>query len=687
MQPKLMAVLIGCCSISSALLAVTYRVAPVAAGGDDAHSGLDWSAPMATISNAMAQADVTEILVSNGTYNLMATVTNNKAVVIRSYNAGAVDRAGTMIDAGGARRCLLLDHAEAVVDGLTITGGYVSNSAAGYGRGAGVYIEAGGGMLTNCLLTGNFLMARAEDDGGGGVCMLGGALWNCRIAGNTVTNAGTDYRQCGGGILILNSGLVAQCEIDGNYMSGISRGGGGVALRMGGVVMHCGISNNFSRTVGGGGVYISQGGLVTGCVIAANTAQGSGGGLYTYGSSDAIIPVDCVISNNTCTAYGGGAYINASNTLSGGQVVNNRSGSHGGGVAVQGGRMDGVLVAANAATGSAANAGGIYMLASADNYVRNTIVSNNTSAYDAGGVYLLGGVLDACEIVTNVCNGANAGGGGLYVIASADAWVLNSTVRCNYAKSSSSFGGGGVFLYRMYNGYMDNCLIEGNAVATGYGGGMYIRTNSIVRNCRILGNTTVSASRYGGGVYFHPDANGAVLQNCLVAGNTAQYFCAAGIYALSNFNGMISACTIVDNEVRSATAGRRGAGLYIAGSNNIYNSIICSNRWVTPPPDDWDIDVGFGGDAAAASNACHYCLVPRDLPPAQGNINGAAIFTDNAWHQLSGSPGINAGTNQPWMLEPGAVDLDGWPRLDHFSRLADMGCYEHVFNGAMFNIR
>ncbi|MGI6088290.1 MAG: choice-of-anchor Q domain-containing protein, partial [Kiritimatiellia bacterium] len=50
-----------------------------------------------------------------------------------------------------------------------------------------------------------------------------------------------------------------------------------------------------------------------------------------------------------------------------------------------------------------------------------------------------------------------------------------------------------------------------------------------------------------------------------------------------------------------------------------------------------------------------------------------------------GSPCINTGTNLPWMAE--AVDLDGRPRIDRFSGLPDMGCYEHVPQGIIFNLR
>lgn len=63
--------------ISGAAFGVTYHIAPGDKGGDDSNSGLNWGEPKASLSNALAQGNVTEILVSNGTYNLTATVTND----------------------------------------------------------------------------------------------------------------------------------------------------------------------------------------------------------------------------------------------------------------------------------------------------------------------------------------------------------------------------------------------------------------------------------------------------------------------------------------------------------------------------------------------------------------------------------------------------------------------------------
>lgn len=71
-----------------------------------------------------------------------------------------------------------------------------------------------------------------------------------------------------------------------------------------------------------------------------------------------------------------------------------------------------------------------------------------------------------------------------------------------------------------------------------------------------------------------------------------------------------------------------------------------------------------------------------------GNIAADPKFADAAngnYRLTAASPCANAGLNQDWMAA--AVDLDGRPRLDRFTRRVDIGCYEHHFRGAMFLVK
>jgi len=55
-----------------------------------------------------------------------------------------------------------------------------------------------------------------------------------------------------------------------------------------------------------------------------------------------------------------------------------------------------------------------------------------------------------------------------------------------------------------------------------------------------------------------------------------------------------------------------------------------------------------------------------------------------AWrtHLAQSSPCINSGTNEYWMN----LDLDGRSRIDRFSGMVDMGCYEYLPAGIMFSV-
>lgn len=54
------------------------------------------------------------------------------------------------------------------------------------------------------------------------------------------------------------------------------------------------------------------------------------------------------------------------------------------------------------------------------------------------------------------------------------------------------------------------------------------------------------------------------------------------------------------------------------------------------------------------------------------------------WRLKPGSPCVNAGVIRAGMQ---AVDIDGRRRLDKFSELLDMGCYEYVPSGVMFGFQ
>ncbi len=89
------------------------------------------------------------------------------------------------------------------------------------------------------------------------------------------------------------------------------------------------------------------------------------------------------------------------------------------------------------------------------------------------------------------------------------------------------------------------------------------------------------------------------------------------------------------------------------------------------------------------SSVSNSCMAPA--PPENYGLNNINYdpqfvnFISGNYRLGAASPCVNTGTNQAWM--PDALDLDGHSRLDRFSRLADMGCYEFVTVGTMYIIK
>jgi hypothetical protein len=174
-----------------------------------------------------------------------------------------------------------------------------------------------------------------------------------------------------------------------------------------------------------------------------------------------------------------------------------------------------------------------------------------------------------------------------------------------------------------------------------------------------MNNSATNDSCDGGGV------NNAACTNCLIVGNYAKHDGGGAS------GGSLINCTVVNN-----AAGGGGGGVY---NGQMWNSIIYFNT------------AGWGStynnwykDSSIAFTNC--CTMPTNSAGwAVGNITNNPMLADTNsgnYRLTSASPCINAGTNEPWMN--GAVDLDGHHRIDIFSGMVDMGCYEYLPAGSMY---
>ncbi|MBN1675890.1 MAG: chitobiase/beta-hexosaminidase C-terminal domain-containing protein [Kiritimatiellae bacterium] len=229
----------------------------VSPGGAHRMPFLTWADAATNIQAAVdAAAAGDTVLVTNGAYALAARVVVAKAVTVR----GAAGPDATVVNGAGLCGCFRLAHPDAMLEGLTITGGSAT-------RGAGVECTANG-TVTNCILTGN---AAAEDGGG----VYGGTVLHSTIASNSA--------ECGGGVY---GSAVRACVLAGNAAS---EDGGGA---YGGIVQSCMLWGNTAKY--GGGACESE---LANATVTGNTAKYGGG---TFGGTAR----NTIVYFNTATSAG-----------------------------------------------------------------------------------------------------------------------------------------------------------------------------------------------------------------------------------------------------------------------------------------------------------------------------------------------------------------------------------------------
>lgn len=368
---------LACAGLSAA--GRTLYVSPVGTNDYDGYYP-DWSGAATTISAAVTRATTSGdlIWVTNATYAITAQISVTSNLTLRSWNNGNLDRTNTIVDGQISNRCFYINNSGAVIAGFTIMNGVADS-------GGGVYLGTSGGLLTNCVISGNAITGTAHYYGGGGVYMATGRVENCVIRGNIRSNA-TYY--AGGGGIQLCGGWVKDCEIIGNTNIG-DGGGAGVFVYGSAVLDHCLIlSNNTPYPYYYGGVYfyVMNGVvLVTNCTFSGNTARSAGGaGTAAGGAVSRITISDCLFSNNLASQNYGGLYVeNAGAVLRNCRIVNNQAGAsyYAGGLSLAAALTAEVCVIQN---NTAGYGGGVRVEPGAAPVMRTCLISGNTAGSGGG---------------------------------------------------------------------------------------------------------------------------------------------------------------------------------------------------------------------------------------------------------------------------------------------------------------
>jgi len=634
------------------------------ANGSDAATGISWAFAKKTVQAALNLTyDGDTVVVSNGVY----------------------DSNSLSVDGMPTRMAVTNDVTIYSVNGADVT--YISGDV----EVRGVYL-ADGAELTGFCITGATISEQ-----GGGVYALGSAsIDSCKISGNSANNGGGVY-----------GGRVVNCIISDNTASN----GGGAAFAD---LIFCTLIDN-TATVQGGGMYNSTGiNTIVYYNAPDNTAMADlsyscitpdpGGtrnitnhpGFINYAGGDyRLAYTSCCINAGTDAAvaldylgtprpqpkyYGGaagydiGAYEyfalarfvwtngkhispyetwtdaatniqSALNVSVGGDLIIVQDGVY------QSASVSNAIMmqSFNGAVGAVIDGRGSNRALSVTTAaIIDGFTIRNGSATDCGGVLAdNGATIINCVIVDNEATGGYGTGGGLCLFNGSMA------TNCLIITNRGEYGSG---VYASTSTVRD-CSIAANTGTNGYGGGIYITDNSLVEWC----DMTLNSNRYGGGAYLgtgtlnnswiknNEAANGAGLyveegfaHSLLLVNNTA-WGHGGGVY-ISTTSSLFN-LTVADN-----TAITDGGGIYLSGNGRVWNTISYFNT-----------ASGSGDNIYTNGSAdIKYCNI-NPLQPGAGNINGDPLFVSlTNYHLTAYSPGLDAGSNQPWMAT--AVDIDNQVR-------------------------
>ena len=272
----------------------------------------NWVTASTCIQDAVEIAAPSDIvLVTNGVYSCGGSITpgyvcSNRVVVTQDIKLVSVNGPDATVILGAPAQTGSIGHkatrgvymSAGIISGFTISNGYTySNGDSHHDLSGGGVNARHGGIITNCIISGNYAM-----DAGGGIFF--GTVKQCVIKENWA------FKNGGG----LSKSVVNNCIICKNS----SDNGGGLSYC---VANNCVISENTAYWSGGG----ASGGTLNNCEINGNSAghissadgAGRGGGAYESTINNSAI------FGNISGAIGGGIYDGIANncTISGNSAV------------------------------------------------------------------------------------------------------------------------------------------------------------------------------------------------------------------------------------------------------------------------------------------------------------------------------------------------------------------------------
>lgn len=327
--------------------------------------------------------------------------------------------------------------------------------------------------------------------------------------------------------------------------------------------------------------------------------------------------------------------------------------------------------------GAARRFGGALHIEDGDIAVVNCRFVDNT-AYAGGGVFVLesDSLFDRCVFESN---NTLVRGAGVYCVENEARFV-----RCEFRDNSSTEGGSGMYIVGGQPEIVD-CVFENNTAQQVGGAIANIVSRPTIARCLFKGN------RARDGAAFHNDSGLWPMTDCVFIDNVAT----DNGGAISIVNGFIDVtnCVFTNNRAR-----RGGAIVNLRGFPNFVNCSFVEN-FAQSGGDIFSGNIGmptitnsilWGSRGAPAPiegtgfiDVTYSCIEGGFA--GTGNINTNPGFIDDEFRVGSGSPCVDAGSNDA-LAKRISSDLDGNPRFtddpdtpdtgDGDAPLVDMGAYE-----------
>ncbi len=274
----------------AAFAAAVFVVAGVFAGNT-----LNVPSDYSTLETALAVAqDGDEIVLAADTYTTAALITVSDGITIRGATGNPED---VVIKASGSHRMFALDHADAKLSCITISGGTLG----GKEYGGGVMITEAGGTVERCVIC-NCLCDGTQGTGAGVYIEPNSpGLVDACVIRNCDCRANWDSFK-GGLAITLDGGEARSCLIVGNSSATLFGSACGAVLVRGGRLVNCTVTGNSTMKCPG---VVAESGTVENCLIAENESPVSTDAKTITWSGNASCFTNCVgthAMNGTCTA-------------------------------------------------------------------------------------------------------------------------------------------------------------------------------------------------------------------------------------------------------------------------------------------------------------------------------------------------------------------------------------------------